>query len=81
MVREVTLTDSKQTCDRCLEFVVYPDTTHCVVDSRIDHHRVVVLHAVDLVGKLTRVNVSNLLVHVEEVAITLTDNVDTEAVD
>ena len=81
VVREVTLTDSEQTCDRCLEFVVYPDTTHCVVDSRIDHHRVVVLNAIDFVGKLTRVNVGDLLVHVEEVAITLTDNVDAEAVD
>ena len=81
VVREVTLTDSEQTSDRCLELVVYPDTTHCVVDSRIDHHRVVILHAVNLVGELARINVCNLLVHVEEVAVTLTDNVDAETVD
>ena len=46
-----------------------------------DHHWVVVLHAVNLVSQLTWVNVGNLLIHIEEVAITLQDNVDTETVD
>ena len=81
MVREVALADCEQTGDRCLELVVYPDAAHCVVDSRINHHRVVVLHAVDFVCKLARIYVGDLLVHVEEVAVALADYVDAEAVD
>ena len=51
------------------------------MDSGEDHHRIVVLHTVNLAGHFTRINVCNLLVHVEEVAVTLEDNVNTEAVD
>ena len=36
------------TWDSGHQLVVTPDTTHCIVDSREDHHWVVVLHAVDL---------------------------------
>ena len=81
MVREVTLTNSEETWDSGHQLVVNPDTTHCIVDSREDHHWVVVLHAVNLVSQLTWVNVGNLLIHIEEVAITLQDNVNTETVD
>ena len=56
VVREVTLTDSEQTRDSGLQLVVNPDTTHGVVDSGIDHHRLVVLYAVDLVGNIARQN-------------------------
>ena len=81
VVREVALADGEQTCDRGHQLIIDPDATHCVVDSGVDHHRVVVSHAVDLVGLLAGVNVGDLLVHVEEVAVALTDNVDAEAVD
>ena len=39
VVREVSLTDSVKTRDSSFEIVVYPDTTHSVVDSRVNHHR------------------------------------------
>ena len=81
VVREVTLTNSKQTRNRGLQLVVNPDTTHCVVDSGIDHHRLVVLHAIDLVSNIAREYVGNLLVHLEEVAITLHDDIDAQTVD
>ena len=70
VVREVGLTDSEETGDRGLQLVVNPDTTHGVVDSREDHHR-------SLVGVL----VGDLLVHVEEVTITGTYYILTEALD
>ena len=41
VVREVTFADGEQTLDRGHQFVVNPDTTHGVVDSRIDHHEVI----------------------------------------
>ena len=81
VVREVTLTDSKQTRDGGLQLVVNPDTTHGVVDSWEDHHRLVVLHAVDLVGEVAGEHVGDLLIHLEEVTITLHDLVDAETVD
>ena len=81
MVREVTLTDSKQTGNGGLKLIVYPDTTHSVVDGGEDHHGVVVLHAVNLAGQLAGVDVGNLLIHIEEVAVTLENLVDTETVD
>ena len=81
MVREVALSDGEQAGNGSHQLVVYPDTTHGVVDSREDHHRVVILHAVDFLCELARINVGNLLVHVEEVAVTLKYNIDTETVD
>ena len=51
------------------------------MDGRIDHHRVVILHAVNLVSKLARIDVCDFLIHVEEVAVALAYNVDTEALD
>ena len=81
VVREVTLTDSEQTRNRGLQLVVNPDTTHGVVDSGIDHHGLVVLHTIDLVGYVSREYIRNLLVHLEEVAITLHDDIDTQTVD
>ena len=51
------------------------------MDGWIDHHRVVILHAVYLVCQLSWINVGNLLIHVEEVAIALTNHVDAEALD
>ena len=81
VVAEVALTDSEQTLDAGLQLIVNPDTTHRVVDSRIDHHGIVVLLAIDLVGQFTRIDIGDLLVHVEEVAIALANHVDTQAVD
>ena len=49
VVREVTLTNREQTRNGCHQLVVNPNTTHCVVDSREDHHWIVVLHAVNLI--------------------------------
>ena len=81
MVREVTLADSEETSDGGHQFIVNPYTTHGVVNSREDHHWVVVLHAIDLVCEFAWIDVGDLLIHVEEVAITLADNVDTETLD
>ena len=81
MVREVALSDGEQTRNGCHQLVVYPDTTHGIVDSREDHHRVVILHAIDFLSELARVDVGNLLIHVEEVAVTLQDLVDAKTVD
>ena len=81
MVGEVTLTDSEQARDRGLQLVVNPDTAHCIVDGREYHHWLIVLEAVLLAYELAWVNVGNLLVHVKEVAVTLADLVDAEALD
>ena len=51
------------------------------MDSRIDHHRLVVLHTIDLIGNVAREYIGDLLIHLEEVAITLHDHVDTQTVD
>ena len=51
------------------------------MDSGIYHHGVVVLHSVNLVGKFTRIDIGDFLIHVEEVAIALAHHVDTQAVD
>ena len=58
MVGEVSFTDSEEARDRGHKLVVHPDTTHRVVDSRIDHHR-----------RLVGIVVGDLFVHLEEVTI------------
>jgi len=70
VVREVTFTDGEQALDRSHQFVVYPDTTHCIVDSRINHHRVFV-----------RADICDFFVHVEEVAVTLCNHIFAQTVD
>ena len=67
VVGEVTFTDGKQTLDRCLEFVVDPDTAHGVVAGGEYHHR-------GLIG----VVIGNHLVHVEEVAVAVAHNIGAE---
>ena len=47
----------------------------------VNHHRIVILHTVNLVGQLARINVGNLFVHVEEVAITLQNGFEAKAFD
>ena len=81
VVGEVALSDGKKTLNRGHQLVVYPDTTHRVVYGRVNHHRVVILHAVNLVGQFARINVGNLFVHVEEVAITLLNGLKSKAFD
>ena len=70
VVGEVGLADAEQTLDRCHEFVVHPDTTHGVVDSGEDHHRV-----------LVRVLIHDFLVHLEEVAVFLSHHVLAQTLD
>ena len=81
VVGEVTFTDSEQTLDGSLQFVVYPDTTHCVVDSRINHHRIIIFHTTDFFCQFARINVSDFFIHIEEVAITLEHYINAQAVD
>ena len=81
MVGEVALTDGEETRNGGLQLIVNPDTTHGIVDSGIDHHGLVILHAIDLVRYIAREYVGNLLIHLEEVAVALHDDVETEAVD
>ena len=70
MVREVGLTEHVQTGDGGHQVVVHPQTTHGVVRSGINHHRL-------LVG----VHVGNLLVHLEEVAVLAVNPLLAHAVD
>ena len=76
MVGEVALADGEKSRDGCLEFVVNPDAAHCVVDGRENHHWIVIIHSILCSALFAWVHVGNLLIHVEEVAITLTNHVD-----
>ena len=78
MVREVTLTDGEEARDGGLQLIVNPYTAHGVVDGREYHHWLVVLYAVLHACQLAWVNVGNLLIHIKEVAVTLTNLVDAE---
>ena len=78
MIREVTLTDREQTWDCCLQFIVNPDTTHCVVNSWEYHHWLVIVKAILRINEFTRINVSNLFIHIEQVTITLTNFIYTK---
>ena len=49
------------------------------MDGREDHHGIIVLNTVDSLGQLAGVDIGNLLVHVKEVAVTLTNLVETQA--
>ena len=51
------------------------------MDSREDHHWLVVVETTLRTNELTWVNVCDLLIHIKEVTVTLTDLVDTEALD
>ena len=51
------------------------------MDSRINHHRIIVFHAVDFVGQLTGVHVGDFFVHVEKIAVTLEHYVDAQTLD
>ncbi len=51
------------------------------MDSGEDHHRLIVLHAVNFVGNIAREHVGYLLIHLEEVAIALHDDIDSQPVD
>ena len=81
MVREVALSDGKESWYGCLQFIVYPDTTHSIMYGREYHHGVIVLRVAYGLGKFTGIDIGNLLVHVEEVTITLANLVDTQALD
>ena len=51
------------------------------MDSREDHHWIVVPHAINLISNFAWIDVSDLLIHIKEVTITLKNSVKTEAVD
>ncbi len=51
-----------------MQFIIDPDSTHGVVDSRIDHH-----------GYLVGIIVGNLLIHLEKVAIFFLNHIFTKA--
>ncbi len=78
MVGEVTFADGEKTRNGGLQLVVNPYTTHCVVDGWEYHHWLIVLYAVLLASQLAWVDVGYLLIHVEEVAVTLAYLVDAE---
>ena len=70
VIVEVSLTDSEQTRNRSHQLIINPQTTHRVVQCRIDHH-----------WCLIRIIVGNLLVHIEQVTIFLLNYLFTQAVD
>ena len=81
VVGEVAFADSEQALHAGLQFVVYPNTAHGVVDGGVNHHGVVVVHTVDGVCQFAGVHVGDFFIHIEEVAIALAHHVDAEAVD
>ena len=70
MVGEVGFADGVEARNRGLQVIVDPDTTHGIVDGRIDHHRL-----------LPRGAGGDLLIHVEEVAVALSNALVTQALD
>ncbi len=70
VVGEVALAQGKQTLDTGLKLIIHPEAAHGVVDGGEDHHRV-------LVG----IDISNLLIHIEEVAVALVNDVAAEALE
>ena len=70
MVREVSFTNSEETRDRSLQFIVNPDTTHCVVDSREDHH-----------WSFVWIIINDFFIHLEEVTITSFNCITTKTFD
>ena len=70
MVAEVGLTRGEEAGDGGLQLVVDPEAAHGVVHGGVDHHR----HPVGVL-------VSDFLVHLEEVAVLLLDDVAAEALD
>ena len=70
MVREVTLADCEEARNVRREFIVNPKSAHRIVNSRINHHRVIV-----------RANVSNFFVHIEEVTVACFYDIAAQAVD
>ena len=70
MVREVTLADCEEARNVRREFIVYPKSAHRIVNSRINHHRVIV-----------RAHVSNFFVHIEEVTVACFYDVAAQTVD
>ena len=64
MVAEVGFAGSEETGDGGLQFVVDPEAAHGVVHGGIDHHR-----------RLVGVLVGDFLVHLEEVAVFLLDDI------
>ena len=70
MVREVGLTDGVKARNCSLEVVVNPDTAHGIVDGRVNHHRL-----------LPWRRSSDLLVHLEEVSVSLLYSLVAETLD
>jgi len=70
VIREVGFTDTEETGDGGLEFIVHPNTTHRVVDGRVNHHRC-------FIG----IVINNLFVHLEEVTVAGLHHVATQSVD
>src|SRR5574344_570805 len=58
MVAEVTFTNCIQSRNSSLKIVIYPKTSHSIMDGRINHHRL-----------FPWTCGSNLLIHLEEVTI------------
>src|SRR5690606_7308604 len=70
VIREVRLTPDKQAGDGALEVVVHPEPTHRVMDCGVDAHR-----------HLVRVVARDPLVHLEQVAVALLNDIAPEALD
>ena len=70
MIREVGFSDGKQARDGSHQLVIHPETTHRIVDSRIDHHR-----------RFVRILICDLLIHLEEVAVLLLHHVASQTFD
>ena len=70
MIGEVGLTDSIKTRNGSLEIIVYPDTSHGIVDCRIDHHWLFPWR-----------RSSDLFIHLEQVSVTLGNSLVAESLD
>ena len=70
VIGEIRFAQHEKPRDRALEVVVHPESAHRVVDGRVDAHR-------NLVGIFS----GNPLVHLEQVAVSRFDDLDTQALD
>ena len=70
VIGEVRFAEHVQAGDVAHQVVVHPQAAHRVVDGGVDAHR-----------RLVRILVGDLLVHLEEVAVLLLDDLDAEAGD
>jgi hypothetical protein len=65
VIGKVGFPNTEKTFYGSLQLVIYPNSTHCVMNGRINHH-----------GSFVRIVVHNFLVHLEKISISFLDDID-----